>query len=208
MKLCGLEDRAEQNQIAVDALRAAGVVCNSIFDLVSGATPNAAVPVLIGLLQTLDEVVICEGLVRALRVDAAKGLAETHLIALFRRLPTNDQTTSLKWAIGNTLEGLDRQRHVEDLIDLALDRSHGMPRQMIVSALARLKNQRVTPALIELLDDEDVNGHAIGALRLRKVREAVPRLVLFERHDNAWKRKTARAAIEAILKSTQPSSIH
>ncbi len=190
--------RNDADRFVVARLRDAGVVCGSVWDFVTGATPAAAVPVLLELLDVVEEEMILQGIVRALRTKAAKGRAEEPLIALFRQLPS---TTSpgLKWAIANTLGGLDRQRYARELLELALDSVHGTDRQMIVDALSTLKGGHITDALISLLDDDDVSGHAIGALRQRHAKEAIPVLKTFEGHPNAWKRRSAARAVKAII---------
>ncbi len=189
--------RQAEDRLVVARLREAGILCDSVYDFVNGPTPRSAVPVLVTLLDVIREHVILQGIVRALRTKSAKGKVEARLIALFRSLPT-ELDDGLKWAIGNTLGGLDRQAIAEDLLTLAADKSQGSGRQMIVDALWSIKGAHVTEALIELLADEDVNGHAISALRRRHAREAIPTLERFEEHPNAWKRNSAARAISAI----------
>ena len=191
--------RREADRLVVTRLFEVGVNCDSVYDLVMGPTPAAAVPVLLDLLEVIEEPVIAEGIVRALRTNAAKKRAEESLIALFRRLPSGP-TNGLKWAIGNTLGGLDRQRYAAELLELALDKAHRSDRQMIVDALATVKGGEITQALVDLLGDDEVNGHAIGALRRRHAREALPALKGFEDHPSVWKRKIAARAILAITR--------
>jgi len=50
------------------------------------------------------------------------------------------------------------------LIQIAQEKGHGIARQMNVDALGKLKNKEAIPMLINLLNDEDVQGHAIEAL--------------------------------------------
>jgi HEAT repeat protein len=79
---------------------------------------------------------------------------------------------------------------------------------MVISALGFVKNPQATPTLIELLDDEQVNGHVIGALRARRVVAAIPLLARFEEHPNAWIRRSARNAIAALTKRARAVTIH
>jgi HEAT repeat protein len=53
----------------------------------------------------------------------------------------------------------------DDLLDLLRDSRHGRARQRLCDALARTKDPRATKALIALLDEPDLAGHAVSALR-------------------------------------------
>jgi hypothetical protein len=48
---------------------------------------------------------------------------------------------------------------------LLLDRRYGIARQMLCDALARTRDPRTAAVLTELIDDDDVSGHAVLALR-------------------------------------------
>ena len=51
---------------------------------------------------------------------------------------------SLKWAIGNALDPVTTPKHIEALLDLALDKTHGVGRQIVVDLLGRIsKDDRV-----------------------------------------------------------------
>ena len=65
---------------------------------------------------------------------------------------------------------------LDQLIDLLQDRRHGTARQMLCDALKRTKDPRAPDVLVELVDDEDVAGHAILALRLYGPRSSLPHL--------------------------------
>lgn len=189
--------RATADAAVVAELVANGIPCASIFDFVNSPTPPHAVPVLVGLLDRVTDPMILEGLVRALCTKDARGKAEAKLIELFRILPA-DAYGETKWAIGNTLSRLARQRFSGDLIQLALDTQHGLARQMVVDALGSIRSPEAEAALIRLLEDEDVNGHAISALRFRKSKQSLAHLDRLREHSNPWKRKSAINAAAAI----------
>jgi hypothetical protein len=66
-------------------------------------------------------------------------------------------------------------RVADDMIRLAADRSYGHARQMVVLGLGKLKNNdRVVPVLLDLLDDEDVAGHAAMTFGKRRPYKRVP----------------------------------
>jgi hypothetical protein len=70
--------------------------------------------------------------------------------------------------MGNALDTVTTPGHVDVLLQLALDKSHGTGRQMIVDRVARIpKDARVIDALRKLATDEDVAIHAMAGLRRR-----------------------------------------
>jgi HEAT repeat protein len=64
-----------------------------------------------------------------------------------------------------------------------------------------VKNPAAVDILIGLLPDEDVQGHAIAALRKLKPLKARPYLEPYTRHPNAWIRREAKGALMAIAKA-------
>lgn len=187
------------------ALRAVGVRINSIYDLVNtrGDYP-AATPVLIQLLSQVETPNIKEQVVRALAVKSAKRVAESSLIKEFLTVPNTDKFHALKWVVGNTLYYLGTiDLHFDEIAEIVNDRSHGTTRQMMVSLLGKTKknNERAEEIALELIQQEDVQGHAINALgNLRSVRatEAIEKLLSSK---NEWHRREARNALKKIQKS-------
>ncbi len=89
------------------------------------------------------------------------------MIDEFRQTPVGDEW-ALKWAIGNALDTVTTPKHLEVLLELALDRRHGIGRQRIVDRLARISAQpRVVDALLRLMEDDDVVFSAMTGLRRR-----------------------------------------
>jgi HEAT repeat protein len=56
--------------------------------------------------------------------------------------------------------------------------------------------------LIDLLDDDEVVGHAIIALGKLKSKKAYPAIERFATHPKAWIRKEAKKALARIEKSS------
>jgi HEAT repeat protein len=147
-----------------------------------------------------------EGVVRALATTAARGRAERPLISLFRSLVADtDRIALLKWTIGNTLSVLDQDALGEELLAIAADRSHGTSRQMIVAGLQHLGTPDPTSTLIDLLEDETVNGHAAVALGQRRSERALQHLGAFAERERGWKRRNALTAIRRIGKGAKTS---
>jgi HEAT repeat protein len=71
---------------------------------------------------------------------------------------------------------------------------------MVVLALARTGSPDAPAVLIELLDDEEIAGHAVAALRKLAPTEARPHLEPFLNDARAWVRRNAKAALAKIDK--------
>lgn len=192
--------------IVTASLRAAGVSVTSVFDLVNGATPDAAMPVLVGLLGEVDDPIQLEGVIRALATPAARGVAERSLVDLFRDPRLADRPL-LRWTIGSTLAELDVEPMADELLAIAADVGQGMARQMIVASLGRLRSRDPVPLLMGLLADETVAGHAATALGEAGASMALGPLRAFAEAGKGWKRKAALAAIAKIEKRDRGSGM-
>jgi HEAT repeat protein len=84
------------------------------------------------------------------------------LVVEFARSSDNSST---RWAIGNALATLADESVADDLILLLRDRSFGKAREMLCEALKRTGDARAPAVLIEVIDDDDVAGHAVSVLR-------------------------------------------
>jgi HEAT repeat protein len=176
------EERADEEELRA-ALRAAGIRDDD-FGFFARDIPEAgiraprfdfeaAAPVLVDWLPRVKTPLVKERIVRSLTGEkAATPLALEPLVAEFRR--ANDH--GLKWAIGNALATLADGSIADELVELARDRRHGSSREMLMDALARTKDERALDALVELVDDADVAGHAISALRGLGPKSSLPYL--------------------------------
>ena len=190
---------AENHRVAkpiLEELAALGYRVSSFFELRRSGRYESALPVLISWLPRLENRHILMDVVRSLSVPYAKPMAQRPLIEAYHR--ASDET--VKWTIGNGLEVLADRNILEDLIEIATDRRHGKAREMVVLGLGRVVEPRSTATLIALLDDPDVAGHAVAALRKHKVPEARPHLERFLTHPMPWIRKEAKSGIAALDK--------
>jgi HEAT repeat protein len=64
-----------------------------------------------------------------------------------------------------------------------------------------MKNRRAEDVLIDLLDDDEVAGHAIIALRKLKSKKAYPAIKRFLTHPKAWVRNEAKKALAKVDKA-------
>jgi HEAT repeat protein len=97
------------------------------------------------------------------------------------------------------LEVLANDEVIDELIEIATDRRYGPARQMVVLGLARPKDERVVGPLIELLNDDEVAGHAamaLGKLRARAAREPLEQLV--KRPTADWIHTAAQRSLTRI----------
>src|SRR5215218_1475862 len=171
-------------------LEAAGIETTDL-GIFSSVVPTtfdyeAAAPILVRWLQLVRDPVEKEVIARSLTgVKTASSEAARAIVAEFRRADMDAETQ--KWAYGNALATLADAEVADDLLELLADRRHGSARQMLCDALKRTKDPRAPDALTELIDDDEVAGHAILALRSYGPKSAIPHL------------RRARPKLEAVL---------
>ncbi len=192
--------RLSESRPILDELRAIGIAVNSVSDMYNNRMDyKTAIPLLVSWLSRTRNPKIKEEIVRALSIRWAKRIAARPLIAEYDALPANQH--SLRWAIGNALDVVADDSVADDLIRLAVDRTYGEDRQMVVRALRHVHRDTAVPVLRALLDDNDVKGHAAIALRKLRAHEAradLERLVGCERR---WISNEAKKALHAIARS-------
>jgi PBS lyase HEAT-like repeat len=190
----------------VQDLRDAGYEVDSIEGLIDlyqryRAPYNDAVPLLISWLPRVTNTDVKEIITRVLCVPWAKEAAPT-LIQEFRSASeTSAGKTFLKWDIGNTLSVVADDNVFDDIVDLVLDKRHGRDREMLALALANMQDERAVDVLIQLLDDDDLVGHSIAALRKLKAKKAEPYVEKHLSHPRTWVRNEAKKALKVFRRS-------
>ncbi len=182
-------------------LAEAGFAVNNVSELYQKRMNyESAVPVLMKWLPIVLHAGVKESIVRALSVPFAKAAAPL-LVEEYRQ--TDPKNAALKWAIANALEATADDAVVEEMIELARDRSAGKAREMIVTGLGNMSGRRVVDVLVELLGDEEVCGYALIGLGKLGAMASEARLGIeaFLKHRTEWVRKEARRAIEKIDKA-------
>jgi hypothetical protein len=177
----------------------------------TGFDYDAAAPILAEWLPRVRDPVEKEVIARSLTGSKTAGAtAARALVAEFRSAPMSDETT--KWAYANALATLADSEIAGDLLELIRDTRHGRARQMLCDALKRTNDPRAPEALIELVDDDDVAGHAILALRsygpkssLPYLQRARPRLgaVLERPTASVFAKRQAQKALERVASPTR-----
>ena len=151
----------------VEALRLSGVTVSSVYDLVNRPTSNQeAIKTLICHLDSEYPERIREGIIRALTVSAAAGIATKRLIEEFESLPTTSPP-GLKWVVGNALEPTLTDDFVDDVLELLSNPVHGEARQMLPFAVARFRKTqpRVLDVLETLTEDPQIGREVKKALK-------------------------------------------
>lgn len=157
-----------------------------------------AIPILIKWLPIVENQDVKEEIVRALSVPWARGTeAPGLLVNEFRKLGHN---SGLRWAIGNALSVVADDKQCNDILELIHDKGYNSAREMLVVALGNMDKLKVEPFLINLLDDEDLVGFAIKALRKIKSEKALPYLEKLQNHPRTWIRNEAKKAVKRLLK--------
>jgi HEAT repeat protein len=160
---------------------------------------KTAIPILLRWLPRVDNLRIKEAIVRSLSVPWAKPTAAPALVDAFRQAP--DDPPGLKWAIGNALSIVADDSVFQDIVALVRDKRHGPGREMVVEALANMRNPQAVDVLCELLADEEVAAHAVVALGKLKAARARPQIEPFLNHSEGWVRKEAKRALAKIDKA-------
>lgn len=183
-------------------LRQAGFELNSIADLYNlSYNYRNAIPLLISWLTKVDNPDVKEVLVRALSVKWAKGYEVSRL--LIREFENASTDSSLRWAVGNALSIVSVGEVVEDLIRIVKNTEFGSSREMVVIALGKHKTIASEKALLEVINDPELLGHAIIALGQIKSKDAIPLLINHLSDPKPWIRKEAQRALEKIDKYYQ-----
>jgi HEAT repeat protein len=200
-RLAALEAmRARNERPLVRELRRIGLEVNSVYDLVNAKKSYPeAIPVLIKHLERPSyDTAIREGIVRALTVKEARGVAEEPLLRAFREAPmTTSREKALKWAIGNALGFVATEPYKDEILALLSEKKHGEARSQLARALARFKDPRLDNVLIELTQDNEkgVVIQSTWALGKRKSTSAIPRLKEISSHSDKDIQRAAKTAL-------------
>jgi hypothetical protein len=204
-----LEEERDRMRLAQDAygkafapmradLAAIGYSVDSVGALLAdfgrtGVPYKTAIPVLVAWLSVAEYLPLCHDIVRTVGVPWAKPEASQPLVALFESGP--DQ---LRWAVGNALEHIGDPALVPQLVRLVGNRDYGNARDPVIRALAKAKKTEAIPALIQLLDDPEVNYSAAEALGKLKATAAREKLAALRTHPDAQIRKAVERALRRI----------
>lgn len=184
----------------LDELSKIGYSVDTIMDLIYMKKKyKSAIPLLVEWLPQIENQNLKEAIVRVLSVPWARGSkANSVLINEFRKAPSG---SSLKWAIANALEVVADDNSYDEIVNLVQDPRNGSARQMLALALGNMINPHAQDILIDLLEDDQVAGHAIMALGKLGSIKSFEKIERFANHPKTWVRNEAKKALLRIEKS-------
>jgi len=193
--------KALDKEKLLQEVRDKGVEINSINDLMYiNMKHRDLVPILLKHLQEVDDEDDKEFLARCLGIKGFTEVSEP-LIQEFCR----SNNRFFKWAIGNTLSIVRDKDSLPKLLKIVQEKEHGTSRQMIVLGLGYYKEDEVKKVLVKLLDDDDVAGHAVSALRRIGDPKMAKYIEPFTTHKMTWIRNEAKKAMQKFEKAKQAS---
>lgn len=189
--------KVDDEKIVKELLKT-GIRVGGVYDLVNTSQKYPeAIPVLVELVQAdYSDPRIREGVVRALTVKEAKGLANESLLKIYNETPYEGR--SFHWAIGNAFSVIITERDVPQVLRIVRNREYGTSRQMFVVALGKIKSEEVENTIIELLDDDDVVLHAINALKKIKSVKARKKIENLVKNPRAIVRRAAKEYLRKV----------
>lgn len=126
---------------------------------------RTAMAVLLTLLPTLHDGRNVSAVAGHLRRPWARPTAYEPVRDAFRLWALKDPLGA-GWALGDTLGTVAASQHAPELLVLAQVKTYSEARQMLIWSLWRHKAvAEVAPVLIDLLEDDTVARHALGALQ-------------------------------------------
>lgn len=184
---------------------------------------KTALPILLSWLSSVDDLSVKEDIVRCLSVPWIGDKATAELIEEFkkyapilpkpsnpwvgnqlREIPEEEKKLgpyfSLAWAIGNALSIVDVKGFERQIVELCRNPKYGVARQMLVLGLGRFRSSEAEETAVELLNDEQVQVQAIGALGKMKSKRALFELEKLLTDKRAAIRKEVRKTITKIMR--------
>lgn len=154
----------QQSQPLHDDVLEVGIRIKSVSDFVhtSEKYPEA-IPILIKHLTKPYHKRIKAGIVRALSVKEAKGMANKAIVAEYRKASKDD--FHFAWLFGNAMSVIVTDGDLDDLIQIVTDESNGESRTGFIEALAKIKS----PTVIEVLHRLEKDKNQIVAERAMKM---------------------------------------
>jgi hypothetical protein len=126
-----------------------------------------------------------------------KGVCEVvpMLIGDFYSSETPDIT---RWFISDCIYTIMSDQYIDDYLNIVSTNMYGYNRQMFVLLLGKLRTEKAIPALIKLLEDEQVRLHAIKALAYFKSEDFRCHFERFQNSSNPGWRKYAKQGLEKL----------
>jgi hypothetical protein len=179
-------------------LESVGFHVDNLADLVNQKmNDEKAIPVLLSWIPRITYPSLKECVIRALTDPCARPVAALPLIQEFRRVAESSDD-GIGWTIANALAVVADDSVFDDVVQLVRDGRYGRSREMLALALGNMKNPQAVTVLTDLLNDEQVVGHAVMALGKLKARDARSSVGKLASHPKAWIRKEVRKALRRM----------
>ena len=144
--------REDEKSLIEDLLKK-GFNVKSSWDLVNTKLSyKEAIPVLVKHLLKPYHIKNKEGIIRALAVKEAKGVACRAIVDEYNKTPKDD--SNYRWTFGNTMAVIMTADYIDDVIAIVKDESNGESRHMFVRALGNTKSPKAKEPLQQLLNDK------------------------------------------------------
>ena len=195
--------RKKEDEFVTMELRKAGFKVSGLFDLVNfKQTDFGYINLLLILLDSekVTDPIIKDGIIRAITVRKAKGIAEVKLLEYYHSLKIEKEKEIIGWSIGNWFEYIYSDAYYNQIKEISKDKNNGMSRQMFVMALGKTKKYKsdAEKLLLELTFDNEVVLHAIAGLGNLKLGSSTDRLTELTNDKNKTIKKEAKKALKKI----------
>ena len=195
--------RKKEDEFVTMELRKAGFKVSGLFDLVNfKQTDFGYINLLLILLDSekVTDPIIKDGIIRAITVRKAKGIAEVKLLEYYHSLKIEKEKEIIGWSIGNWFEYIYSDAYYDQIKEISKDKNNGMSRQMFVMALGKTKKYKsdAEKLLLELTFDNEVVLHAIAGLGNLKLGSSTDRLTELTNDKNKTIKKEAKKALKKI----------
>ncbi|GGH22208.1 HEAT repeat domain-containing protein [Mucilaginibacter phyllosphaerae] len=184
----------EETSDLISELKEVGYDFNDVWQMVNTKKPYPkAIRILLKYLPKDYHDKNKEGIVRALTVKEAVGIASPLLIVEYNKTPKNK--LALRWAIGNAIYATITKNDIESILPIIQDNENGVSRQMFIRALGKIGSEQAESTLIKLLDDDEVILDALNALVKLKSKKAKNKIILLVNHPKSSIRNAAQKAL-------------
>ena len=177
-----------------------------------GVGGPAALPVLLHWLPRVTFAALKVDVIYALgspwaRPAACRPLLDEHA---FLHDEPGEAARRVRVAICSSLERIADESVLEEIVALATDQSLGAERGMGVVALGNMRHarERVTPLLVELLADEQIELFALLGLSKIGARDTIREFAIRTRHRNPMIRRLAVRTVAAWTSKVKPPPRH
>jgi hypothetical protein len=132
------ELRPEQTPLLIE-LASVGIKVDSVWDLVNAKwSYPAAIPVLSAHLQRVHHPLLREGIVRALTVPEARGVAGRVILSELQR-PNDQSPHSVRWVLANALTVVADETMANAIESLVANDDYADVRERLTTALRKLR---------------------------------------------------------------------